>query len=218
MRKRWFWLIILTVLSVCTLDVRAQQDPQWSTGLDEARQKEDNKKDTVIYSSRFVRYATLAMLKQGTFTYQIDTAHKNFQYYNPQNQPFNPSIHLGSYGLATRDLLFNPNKTIGFQTGFRSLERYLYRSDEVQYYRARAPYTELYNVGFFFEDQVLRAKITQNVHSRWNVGGEFHGAKAQGYYVNQQYGDIRWVFFSWYESKNHRYNLITNGVFKTARF
>jgi hypothetical protein len=213
MRKRWFWLIILTVLSVCTLDVRAQQDPQWSTGLDEARQKEDNKKDTVIYSSRFVRYATLAMLKQGTFTYQIDTAHKNFQYYNPQNQPFNPSIHLGSYGLATRDLLFNPNKTIGFQTGFRSLERYLYRSDEVQYYRARAPYTELYNVGFFFEDQVLRAKITQNVHSRWNVGGEFHGAKAQGYYVNQQYGDIRWVFFSWYESKNHRYNLITNGVF-----
>ncbi len=213
MRKRWFWLIILTVLSVCTLDVRAQQDPQWSTGLDEARQKEDNKKDTVIYSSRFVRYATLAMLKQGTFTYQIDTAHKNFQYYNPQNQPFNPSIHLGSYGLATRDLLFNPNKTIGLQTGFRSLERYLYRSDEVQYYRARAPYTELYNVGFFFEDQVLRAKITQNVHSRWNVGGEFHGAKAQGYYVNQQYGDIRWVFFSWYESKNHRYNLITNGVF-----
>lgn len=213
MKKCLFRLIFLVALLAGAVEAQAQGDPQWSSGLDEARKKEDNKKDTVIYSSRFVRYTTLAMLRQGTFTYQIDTVHRNFQYYNPQNQPFNPSINLGSYGLATRDLLFNPNKTIGLQSGFHSLERYLYRSEDVQYYRARAPYSELYNVGFFFDDQVLRAKITQNVNPRWNVGGEFHGARAQGYYFNQNYGDIRWVYFSWYESKNHRYNLITNGVF-----
>lgn len=194
-------------------EVRAQGDPQWSSGLSEARNKEDSKEDTVIYSSRYVRYATLAMLRHGTYTYQIDTLHKNFQYYNPQSQPRNPSINLGSYGLATRDLLFNPNKTIGLQTGFHSLDRFLYRSEDVKYYRARAPYSELYNVGFFFDDQIIRAKVSQNINSQWNVGGEFHGARANGYYFNQNYGDLRWVYFSWYESKNHRYNLLTNGVF-----
>lgn len=185
----------------------------WSSELSAAREKEDSKPDTVIYSSRYVRYTTLAMMRQGTFTYQIDTLHKNFQYYNPQNQPHNPSIHLGSYGLATRDMLFNPNKTIGFQSGFHALERYLYQPEDVKYYRARAPYSELYNIGFFWDDQVIRAKVSQNVTPQWNVGGEFHAAGADGYYVNQRYNDLKWVLFSWYESKDHRYNLLTSGVF-----
>ncbi|HZH55112.1 MAG TPA: putative porin, partial [Sphingobacteriaceae bacterium] len=193
----------------------AQVDPGWSSELDRAREEEDMKEDSVIYSSRFVRYTTLAMMRQGTFTYQIDTVHKDFQYYNPQHQPRNPSIHLGSYGLATRDLLFEPNKTIGFQPGFHALERFLYRSEDVKYYRARAPYSELYNIGFFFEDQVIRAKISQNINPRWNVGGEFHAAGADGYYSNQRYNDLRWVAFSWYESQNQRYNLLFNGVFNT---
>lgn len=193
----------------------AQVDPGWSSELSEARDAEDLKKDTVIYSARFVRYTTLAMMKQGTFTYQIDTLHKDFQYYNPQLQPRNPSIHLGSYGLATRDLLFTPNKSIGFQPGFRALERFLYRSEDVKYYRARAPFSELYNIGFFFDDQVIRAKVSQNVTPQWNVGGEFHAAGTDGFYINQRYNDLRWVAFSWYESKNKRYNLLFNGVFNT---
>lgn len=195
----------------------AQVDPGWSSELDRAREEEDMKEDSVIYSSRFVRYTTLAMMRQGTYTYQIDTVHKDFQYYNPQNQPRKPSIHLGSYGLATRDLLFEPNKTIGFQPGFHALDRFLYKSKDVKYYRARAPYSELYNIGFFFEDQVIRAKISQNVHPRWNVGGEFHAAGADGYYSNQRYNDLRWVAFSWYESQNQRYNLLFNGVFNTLK-
>src|SRR5690606_31541452 len=133
--------------------------------------------------------------------------------YNPQLQPRNPSIHLGSYGLATRDLLYVPDKTIGFQPGFHALERFLYKSEDVRYYRARAPYSELYNIGFFFDDQVIRAKVSQNVTPQWNVVGEFHAAGADGYYSNQRYNDLRWVAFSWYESKNHRYNLLFNGVF-----
>lgn len=188
------------------------QEAEWSSALDSARALEDAKEDTVIYTARYVRYTTLGMLKHGTYTYQIDTLHKNFHYYNPQNQPRNPSIHLGNYGLATRDLLYVPNKTIGFQTGFHSLSRYLYLSDSVKYYRARAPFSELYNVGFFFNDQIIRAKVTQNVNPRWNVGGEFHAAKSDGFYVNQQYNDQKTALFSWYESENKRYNLIANLV------
>lgn len=204
-------LLFLCSLS-CLAAVHAQEE-EFSSALDSARTAEDSKQDTVIYSSRYVRYTTLAMMKQGTFTYQIDTLHKNFQYYNPQNQPRNPSIHLGSYGLATRDLLFTPNKTIGFQTGFHSLERFLYQPDSVKYYRARAPFSELYNVGFFFDDQILRAKVTQNVTPQLNLGGEFHAARADGYYINQRYNDLKSALFAWYESPNHRYNMLANAVF-----
>ncbi|MFC3200033.1 putative porin [Parapedobacter deserti] len=209
-------LLRISLLLLCffaLLPALFAQEEEFSSALDSARAAEDSKEDTVIYTARYIRYTTLAMMKQGTFTYQIDTLHKNFQYYNPQNQPRNPTIHLGSYGLATRDLLFVPNKTIGFQPGFHSLERFLYLSDSIKYYRARAPFSELYNVGFFFDDQIIRAKVTQNINPRLNLGGEFHAARADGYYNNQRYNDIKSALFAWYESENHRYNLLTNVVF-----
>lgn len=205
-------LLLLGVLSFLSGSY-AQEGEEFSSALDSARAAEDSKEDTVIYTARYVRYTTLAMMKQGTYTYQIDTLHKNFQYYNPQNQPRNPSIHLGSYGLATRNLLFVPDKTIGFQTGFHSLERYLYQPDSIKYYRARAPFSELYNIGFFFDDQIIRAKVTQNISPRLNIGGEFHAARADGYYMNQRYNDLKSAVFAWYESENKRYNLLTNAVF-----
>jgi hypothetical protein len=190
-----------------------QVDDEFSSALDSARALEDNKKDSVVFSARFVRYATLDMLKQATYTRQIDTSHRNFQYYNPQNIPSNPSVHLGSYGLATRDLLFAPSKTIGFEPGFHALERYLITSDSVKYYRARARYSELYAVGFFFDDQVFRAKLAQNINPQWNISAEYHAANTDGYYANQAYSDRKGSLSTWYESANRRYNLLVNGTF-----
>lgn len=198
-----------------TLTVRgyAQVEEEFSSALDSARALEDNKKDSVIFSAKYVRYATLKMLKNATYTKQIDTTHHNFQYFNQQNLPWNPSINLGSYGLATRNLLFTPDKSIGFQTGFHALERYLISSDSVVYYRARARYSELYAVGFFFDDQVFRAKLAQNIKPNWNIGAEYHAANTDGYFFNQNYADRKGSVFSWYESTNKRYNLLINGTF-----
>src|SRR5690606_3224461 len=127
-------LLLLCVFALAGMSYTfAQVEEEFSSALDSARAKEDNRQDSVIFTARYVRYATLDILKQSTRTVQIDTTHVNFQYYNKQNLPWNPSINLGSYGMATRDLLFNPNKTIGFQSGFHALERYLVTPDSVQY-------------------------------------------------------------------------------------
>jgi hypothetical protein len=201
------------VLFIYSVDVIAQSKEDWSSALDSARAREDGKKDSVILSAKYIRYATLDMLKKGTYTRQIDTSHHNYQYYNPQNLPWNPSVNLGSYGLATRDLLFQPKKTIGFQSGFTALERYLLNPDSVQYFRARARYSELSAVGFFFNDQVFRARVAQNINSQWNMSVDFHSTKTDGYYLNQSYSDLKASIASWYESKNNRYNLLINGVF-----
>lgn len=213
-------MILLRPFLLCVLlwslsFVAIAQEQEFSSALDSARAAEDNKEDSVAFSARYVRYTTLAALKERTQTFQIDTTHHNFQYYNKQQLPWNPSINLGAYGLATRDLLFNPNKSIGFQSGYYGLDRYLIKADSVQYYRARARYSELYAVGFFFGDQVFRAKLAQNVNSRLNIGAEYNAANTDGFYQNQQYSDRKGSVFSWYESPNLRYNLLTNFTFNT---
>ncbi|TYR37076.1 hypothetical protein FXV77_07850 [Sphingobacterium phlebotomi] len=206
-------LLFFIFIFVGTTYVSAQVEEEFSSALDSARAKEDNKTDSVVFTARYVRYATLDMLKQSTRTVQIDTTHVNFQYYNKQNVPWNPTINLGSYGLASRDLLFNPNKTIGFQPGFHALERYLLQSDSIQYFRARARYSELYAVGFFFNDQVFRARLAQNINPQLNIGAEYYATNTDGYYVNQDYNDRRAAVFTWYESKSLRYNLLMNATF-----
>ncbi|MBE8722722.1 putative porin [Sphingobacterium pedocola] len=206
-------LFSVVMLAGVTSRGYAQEEEEFSSALDSARALEDNKKDSVIFNAKYVRYATLNMLKNASHTKQIDTTHYNFQYYNPQNHPWNPSIHLGSYGLATRDLLFNPNKSIGFQPGFHSLERYLLTSDSVIYYRARARYSELYAVGFFFDDQVFKAKIAQNINPHWNIGAQYEATNTDGYYFNQAYADRKGSVFSWYESPSRRYNMLVNAAF-----
>ncbi|WDF68929.1 hypothetical protein PQ465_00795 [Sphingobacterium oryzagri] len=206
-------LFFFTFTLTCVSYVSAQVEEEFSSALDSARAKEDNKKDSVVFTAKYVRYTNLAMMKLATRTVQVDTSHVNFQYYNPQNQPWNPSINLGSYGLATRDLLFNANKSIGFQSGFHSLERYILDPDSVQYFRARARFSELYSVGFFFDDQVFRVRLAQNITPQWNIGAEYHATNTDGYYLNQDYIDRKGAIFSWYESKNNRYNLLLNGTF-----
>lgn len=192
--------------------IKIDRSEEWGTDLDSVRNAEDFPGDTVIYSSKYIRYTTLDRMQLGTFTVPLDTTLRGFQYYNPQNQPTNPSINTGNYGLPTRDLLFNPSKTIGFQMGFHSLERYLLKPDSVRYYRNRAPYSELY---FVTTDQVFRAQVAQNINPLWSIGGDLHFALSKGSYQNQRYNDVKSAVYSWYESKNHRYNLLTNAVFNT---
>jgi len=184
----------------------------WGDDLDSLRNQEELKEDSVIYNASYIRYTTLDRMKLGTYTLPLDTTLAGFQYYNPQNQPLNPSIHTGNYGLPTRDLLFQPSRTIGFQTGFHSLERYLLHPDSIRYYRARSPYSEL---RFVSGDQVFGATVAQNVNPNWNLGGDLNFALSPGYYQNQRYNDVKAAVFSWYESHNHRYNLLSNAVFNT---
>lgn len=216
MNKAFRFLLIGVLLCVMNISLKAQiqitNDDEWGTALDSVRSAEDFPADTVIYTAKYIRYTTLDKMNLGTYTVPLDTTLRGFQYYNPQNQPRNPSINIGNYGLPTRDLLFNPSKTIGFQPGFHSLERYLLKSDSVRYYRNRAPYSELY---FVTGDQVFRAQVAQNINPLWSIGGDLHFALSKGIYQNQRYNDVKSALYSWYESENHRYNLLTNAVFNT---
>lgn len=209
-------LPFLSVLLFClfavsaSAQIRIDNSEEWGADLDSLRNMERLKEDTVIYNASYIRYTTLDRMKLGTYTVPLDTTLTGFQYFNPQYDPHNPTINTGNYGLASRDLLFNPKKSIGFQTGFHSLERYLLRPDSIRYYRNRAPYSELY---FVSGDQVFKAQLARNITPLWSIGGEVNYALSQGFYQNQRYNNAKTALYSWYESKNHRYNLLANLVF-----
>ncbi|MGB4774705.1 MAG: putative porin, partial [Daejeonella sp.] len=126
-------------------------------------------------------------------------------------------IGLGSTGLAYRELLFNPSKTIGFDPGFHSLDTYLFTSDSVHYYRARSPYTELYYVSGGDREQLFKILHTQNIHPNLNFGANYNRIASQGFYTNQSANHLNAAVFFWYESTNKRYNLLANAVFNTIK-
>lgn len=185
--------------------------------LDSLRKKEESFQDSVEITASFIRLTNLQLFKTGTQTQPLDTTLRNFQNYNPLYQPRNPTIGLGSLGLAYRDLLFDPAKTIGFDAGFHSLDRYLLRPENVTYYRARSPYTDLYYVNGSFQEQIFRVTHSQNIKPNWNVGANYYRIGAEGFYVNQKADHLNAAIFSWYESPDKRYNLLVNGVFNTIK-
>lgn len=185
--------------------------------LDSLRSKLENAKDSVIFTSRYVRYTTLRLTKDSIQTLPLDTSLRNFQNYSVINQPRRPTIGTGNLGLAAKALLFEPNKTIGFDAGFHSLDFYAMNQEDVIYYQARTPFSNLYYVGGGTAEQVFKVTHSQNIRKNWNFGANYFRIGAKGIYGNQKGDDLNGAIFTWYQSPNKRYNLWVNGVFNTLK-
>lgn len=185
--------------------------------LDSLRKVEDEGRDTLIITSKYIRYTTIGLLQDSTQTLPIDTSFHNIQNYNILNQPQRPTVNLGNLGLAYRELLYRPSTTIGFDPGFHSLDVYLLRQDSIKYYRARSPFTSLSYTNGQLKEQVLKVVHSQNIKPNWNVGLNYFRVNSEGFYRNQKADHLNAAAFTWYESKNKRYNLLANGLFNTIR-
>jgi len=185
--------------------------------IDEERKREEKKRDSVIFTSKFIRVTNERLLTDSTQVLPLDTGLANFENYSVLYQPRDPKINLGSLGLPERDLLFEPNKTIGFDVGQHFLDAYLFLPQDVQYYKARVPYTNLTLFSSGVKEQVFKAVHTQNINPQLNVGFNLDFIGSQGFYPRQNVGDFSGALFSWYESKNKRYNLLANYTFNTLK-
>jgi len=185
--------------------------------LDSLRKIEDEGRDTLIITAKFIRYTTLGLLEDSTQTLPIDTTFFNFQNYNPLNQPTRPTVNLGNLGLAYRELLYRPSTTIGFDPGFHSLDLYLLTQDSIKYYRARSPFTSLSYTNGKLKEQILKVIHSQNIKPNWNVGLNYFRISSEGFYRSQKADHLNAAAFTWYESPNKRYNLLANGLFNTIR-
>lgn len=211
---RIIWFTVCCILVSLSFNAHSQNR---GDELDSLRKEEEQGADTVIFNSTYTRYTTLGLLKDSTQTLPIDTSLRNLHLYSPLYQRHRPTIGLGAPGLAAREMLFNPRKNIGFDAGFHALDIYLLTQDDLRYYRARSPYTQLYYVNAQLKEQVFRVTHSQNIKPNWNVGANYFRIGSQGFYRNQQADHLNAAVFTWYESKNKRYNLLANGLFNTLK-
>lgn len=191
--------------------------------IDTLRKKEKNARDSVVFTSKFVRITNEALLRDSTQTFPLDTGLENFENYNVLYQPLHPYIGLGNTGLAARPLLFEPSKTIGFDVGLHALDPYLILPENINYYNTRVPYTvlQLFTGGGTIEN-IFRAMHTQNVKPNWNVGFNLNFTGSRGTYSNQNVlgqnvSDVSAAIFTWYQSKNKRYNLLANAYLNNLK-
>jgi hypothetical protein len=185
--------------------------------LDSLRKIDDQRRDTMVITAKYIRYTSIGLLKDSTRTVPLDTTLRNFENYSPLYQPERPTINLGNNGLSYRDLLFNPPKTIGFDAGFHALDIYLLTQDSIHYFRARSPYTELYYVNGGQIEQIFKVTHSQNIKPNWNFGANYFRNGSPGFYKNQKADHTNIAVFTWYESKNKRYNLLGNVLFNTLK-
>ncbi len=187
--------------------------------LDTLRKQEEHRKDSVIFTSRFIRVTNERFLNDSTQVFLLDTGLVNFENYSVLYQPRSPKIGTGNLGLAQRDLLFEPGKTIGFDVGQHYLDAYLLHPQDIQYYRARVPLTTLYLVTSFgnLSEQVFRIMHTQNIKPNWNIGVNYNRIGSVGTYGRQHTDHLGASVFTWYESPGKRYNLLGNMFFNTSK-
>jgi hypothetical protein len=185
--------------------------------LDSLRKKLDNAEDSVVYTSKYVRFTTLRLTKDSIQTFPLDTSLRGIQNFSPLGQPRRPTIGTGNLGLAARDLLFNPRKTIGFDAGFHALDYYAMDHDDVIYYQARSPFTNLSYVNSGLIEQVFKVTHSQNIKRNWNIGVNYNRIGSNGQYTRQRGDDLNGVIFTWYQSPSKRYNLWINAIFNTMK-
>jgi hypothetical protein len=185
--------------------------------LDSLRKKLDNSEDSVVYTSKYVRFTTLRLTKDSIQTFPLDTSLRGFQNFSLLGQPRRPTIGTGNLGLAARDLLFNPRKTIGFDAGFHALDYYAMDHDDIIYYQARSPFTNLSYVNSGLIEQVFKVTHSQNIKKNWNIGVNYNRIGSNGQYTRQRGDDLNGVIFTWYQSPSKRYNLWINAIFNTMK-
>jgi hypothetical protein len=189
--------------------------------LDSLRKRQDKKKDTVVFNSKFIKVTNERLLKDSTVLLPLDTGMVNFENYSPLYQPRSPKIGLGNLGLDERSLLFEPSHTIGFDPGLHTLDAYLLNPQDINYYRARVPYTQLYLVTGGLKEQIFKVLHTQNVNKQLNIGLNANFIGSQGFYskqlLQQNVSDVNVAGFAWYESKSKRYNLLANLLYNNLK-
>ncbi|HWW40587.1 putative porin [Pedobacter sp.] len=184
--------------------------------LDSLRKKLDGGKDSVVFTSKYVRYTTLGLTRDSIQTFPLDTSLRNFQNYSVLNQPRRPTINTGGPGLAAQLMLFEPSKSIGFDPGFHSFDLYKMSPEDIIYYQARTQFSNLYYVSGGPE-QVFKATHTQNIKPNLNVGANYYQIGSKGVYNNQKANDLNTSLFTWYQSPNKRYNLWATAIFSSFK-
>jgi hypothetical protein len=152
-------------------------------------------------------------LYQPNFT-QVDTELYTFPIFDDRawdNDVIN--LNIGNLGTASRSLLFQPDTTLGFKSGFNAFTPYQNDARTRDYYNTSSPYTELFYANGFKNKQWFEFNHNQNINPFLNVGIDYRKLRSNGTYQRLQTEHTGLDFYALYLSPSNRYQLATNYSF-----
>lgn len=116
------------------------------------------------------------------------------------------NVHLGNTGTASRSLLFSPIMQPGFDPGFHAFDIYRWTLDKARFFNTTRPYSELSYQLAARSEQAIEILHTQNIKPNWNFLFQYHMINSPGFFKNQKTNHNNYLFTTWYNSVNKRYN------------
>jgi hypothetical protein len=164
------------------------------SGGNDSLERRNNLEDSIT-----IRYRYLDSTRNYTFDSSISDFNRRF--------PIPHTYHyLGNVGTAARPILFSPNTQVGFDPGFHAFDVYKWSLDKVRFFSTTRPYTELGYVLGSQTQQTIEIQHTQNFKPHWNIGLQYRLINSPGFFQNQRTNHNNYLFTSWYQSPNKRYN------------
>jgi len=114
--------------------------------------------------------------------------------------------YLGNPGTAAQSILFTPIQQVGFDPGFHAFDSYRLMVDKIRFFNTTRPYTELGLMLGSQSQQMLEAVHTQNLKPYLNIGLQYRLINSPGFFKNQSVNHNNYLFTSWYQSPQKRYN------------
>ncbi|HNN31074.1 MAG TPA: hypothetical protein PKJ70_04205 [Chitinophagaceae bacterium] len=179
-----------TTGTTVTHDAQGRPLPPKPKGTTDSLQKRDRYADSITIFYRYYDSSSIRFLDS-----TINDFAKRF------NQPYFYQNN-GSYGTASRSLLFMPTLKAGFDVGINQYNIYDYTVEDTRFFQTTRPYTELAYVLATKAEQTINVLHTQNKKDNFNFALEYKFINSPGSYKTQ--------------NNNHN-NIRVNANFKTNK-
>lgn len=114
--------------------------------------------------------------------------------------------YLGNPGAAAQPVLFSTLRKTGFDPGFHAFDIYKWHLEDTRFFNTTRPYTELGYILGSQTQQIIEVLHTQNIRPHWNFSLNYRLINSPGFFRNQRTNHNNYLFTSWYNSQNKRYN------------
>lgn len=144
---------------------------------------------------------------------ETDTTLNGFyQFNNARKSTLFEPVVLGNLGSPYTSRFFRYDRMVGFDYGRHERDAYITDVDEVRYWRANVPFTNVGYVAGQFAEQYFYVTHTRNFGPQANVAIEFNKLVSEGYYQRSRndYGNT--TLSGWYQTKDERYAVYVAGV------
>lgn len=165
-----------------------------SSGGGDSLKRRDRFEDSLTVRFRYL---------DSTRNYQLDSSINDFTRRFPIPATH---IYLGNTGTATRSILFSPITQSGWDPGFHAFDVYKWKLEKVRFFNTTRPYSELNYMLASRAEQIIEILHTQNIKPNWNFLAQYRLINAPGFFKNQKSNHNNYLFTSWYQTVNKRYN------------